>query len=1092
MRTPSRTLLLALVGAALIPSAAHAAAPTKIGFDGIAANTYVTDQYLASDGVEFGHPSKYGITDGPLGGPDYIPDNCSGAVYGVDPGINGRSVAFNCGNETSTTNVTTIHFTTFRRGASFVLRSPTGSHGSVRIRTYVKGKIKADDRTLATPRGQNVNYSISRSTADITNIVIVSGGSGGIGPILLDDVSAPVDDVPPPAAFELGDPKPLEVAEGGTAKSTLPVVRYNGSTGPIGLSVSPLPAGIAAVNAEPNPVTGNQPAQLAVTARPRAIGKSTLTVTSANGPAGEFLGGPVKQEINAVTALEPQNTQAGVVEQCGTGEAQPGVRIRGGYRGRVDVKVEKESGPVTVINPESSFQALGNGGQQASVDLQLKKGEGGQSVLKVTFTPENATPVVGYVRVFDYHVSLGNVKSSWGKVPETVPGPRGTGFGNGGDRVVVEGRFPGGCMPRFEDGVGRRMDIIDIQEGGPDTLGKVTLKLPKDPVSGWITAKGAEDVVLSRSIPGLELTGFRNGPGLRNANSGGGAGHSFWTWDAFRRTFGDDDAEICYAVGCGRDPIAVQFWKKYRGDLQDNKGVCFGYSTVARLIDKFGEPWGYEKSARRGWDIQNFMDGQPIKEDVVRWQMSQKDPDWKDYREDNTGFASDQALRDRIVDQLRNQDAVTVRVKNGDDGHAMVAYDLRDLPGGGFEILTYNPNYPYTTAEQTDVNALNAAVANSAIKVIGGRWTGAIQNADGTWWTGGLNTIGVLDRLPPGDADLPGNLSLAGLASALDDASSGGAKPRIASITAGGTDALRPDGTAKPGTGVEEQITDGGGEGSVEYALTPGRTYELGVTGGAGGYMQSLLSRDVATTVTTRGRNGDRVLLTPGQAQIGLKGTGAASAATFDLAARKGKVTRTAAAVLTAGRGTADTIAFTRDRNAVTVAHTGAPTTVAVTLGSIGQGVPGGVSVAPIKVGGGERLELKPGSWTNPAAGVGFTVRDGKGKVKRRGRARLQAAKTVAFGGGLTAKLGRGGTVTVAGRIAKAGAAPLLAVTAEAVRGGKVVKKATVLKRAARAGAFSVPVVLKGMPKGAKVRVNVSLVDQGGAMATARKTTTAR
>ena len=114
-------------------------------------------------------------------------------------------------------------------------------------------------------------------------------------------------------------------------------------------------------------------------------------------------------------------------------------------------------------------------------------------------------------------------------------------------------------------------------------------------------------------------------------------------------------------------------------------------------------------------------------------------------------------------------------------------------------------------------------------------------------------------------------------------------------------------------------------------------------------------------------------------------------------------------------------------------------------------------------------LALKPGTWANPTARVGFTVRDGKGNVKRSGRARLQAAKTVAFGGRLTAKLGRGCKVTVAGRIAKAGAAPLLAVTAEALRGGKVVKKATVLKRAAKAGAFSVPVVVKGMPKGAKV-----------------------
>jgi hypothetical protein len=1092
-----RSLISALAVAAFAASAtpaAHAAAPTKIGFDAIAANTYVTDQYLNSDGVQFGPPSKWGITDGILGGPDYIDDSCTSTPYGIDNGINGRAVGFNCGNETSTTAVTTIHFTTFRRAASFVLRSATGLHKTVRIRTFTKGKVKSDDRTLALPKGQNVPYSFTRANADITNVVIDGGGGGGIGPLLLDDVTAPVDDVAPPAAFELGDPKPLEVAEGGTAKSTLPVVRYNGSTGPIGLSVSALPAGIAAVSAEPNPVTGNQPAQLAVSARPYATGKRTLTVTSANaGAAGEFLGGSVKQDVNLITALEAGNSQAGVVGGCGTGEAKPYVSVRGGYRGKVDVHIEKLSGPVMVSNADSSFQSLGDGSYQGFADLTLARNDGGkESVLEATFTPQNATPVKARIRVFGYFVSMGQVKSSWGKVPEFNPGfgSRSIGFGNGGDRVTISGLFPSGCIPRFEDGAGRRMDVIDIEDGTYENPGHVTLKLPKDPVSGFITAKGANDVVLDRSVPGLQLTGFRNGPGLRNPNSGSGAGSTFYTWDNFVRTFGDDDAEICYAVGCGRDPVAVQFWKKYRGDLQDNKGLCFGYSTMALMFDRGMPASSYEKSARRAWDITNFADGQPVKEDVVRWQMSQKDVDWQDYRDDVVKNKTQDQFRAQLLDLLKNQEAVTLRLKQGDEGHAVDAYDLRDLPDGGFEILTYNPNYPYMSNEETDLNVLNAAVKNNVITVRGGVWTGGSTKADGSWWSGGMDSIGAFDHLPPSDAELAGNFSLAGVARAIGEASASPA-PQIGSITAGGVEALNADGTSKPGTGVDAQTTDGGGD-PVDYRLTPGKSYTLTMKGGAGGYSQSLLSKDLATTITSRGRNSDRITLVPGQAQAGLKGTGPASAATLELAARKGKITRTASAAFTAGRGTADTIGFTADRNALTVAHTGAPTAVAVTLGSIGQGIPGGVTTTAIKVGGGERLELKPGSWSNPAAGVGFTVRNAKGKVLRRGRARLQAAKTVALGAKLTAKVGPGGKVTVAGRIARAGTAPLLAITAEALKGGKVVKKATVLKRSVKAGTFSVPVTLKGLPKGARVRVSAALVDEGAAMATARRTAMAR
>src|SRR4051794_4152803 len=299
MRFLPRTLLLAVAAVVMAAAApaAHAAAPTQITFNGVQANTPIVDQYLSSDGVQFGHPSKWGISDGALGTSNHIPDECAGengdgSLYGYDNGISGRSAAFQCGNEVSTTNVIAIHFTTFRRGASFTLRSTTGLNGNARIRTYVKGKVKADDRTVALPKGQNVPFSITRASADITNIEIDAGGNYGAGPILLDDVSAPVDDVPPPAAFELGNTKPLEVAEGATARSTIPVVRYNGSSGPIPLSVSSRPDGIAAVQAEPNPVTGNQPAKLAVTAAPRALGARKLTVgATGGGSAGEFLGG---------------------------------------------------------------------------------------------------------------------------------------------------------------------------------------------------------------------------------------------------------------------------------------------------------------------------------------------------------------------------------------------------------------------------------------------------------------------------------------------------------------------------------------------------------------------------------------------------------------------------------------------------------------------------------------------------------------------------------------------------------------------------------------------------------------------------------
>jgi hypothetical protein len=321
-----------------------------------------------------------------------------------------------------------------------------------------------------------------------------------------------------------------------------------------------------------------------------------------------------------------------------------------------------------------------------------------------------------------------------------------------------------------------------------------------------------------------------------------------------------------------------------------------------------------------------------------------------------------------------------------------------------------------------------------------------------------------------------------------------GSDPRISSIRSGGAEALGSDGTAKPGTGVENHVVMDSGAGAPEYKLAPGRTYTLGITGGAGRYTQSFFSKGIATTVSGVRAAGqtDAVTLVPGQAQVGLRsGASGATPATIDVVAENGKVTRTASVTVAGGRGAGDTVGFTKDRGTLTLVHTGAPATVSVALGSSGEGIPAGATTAPIKVGTGQRLELKPGSWKTPAAGVALVIRDKGGKVVRSGRASLKASSAVAFGGKLAAKVGRGGKVTVSGLVAKPGAAPTLAITVEALKGGKVVKKATVLKTG-KAGGFSIPVALKGMPKGAKVRVTASLVDEGAGNATARRVVLAR
>src|SRR5207237_841819 len=69
--------------------------------------------------------------------------------------------------------------------------------------------------------------------------------------------------------------------------------------------------------------------------------------------------------------------------------------------------------------------------------------------------------------------------------------------------------------------------------------------------------------------------------------------------------------------------------------------------------------------------------------------------------------------------------------------------------------------------------------------------------------------------------------------------------------------------------------------------------------------------------------------------------------------------------------------------------HRGAATRLSGRLGSVGEGMPGAVALAPISVGAGQRLELKPGRWSDLQAGVGYVLRKGA-KILRRGTARVR------------------------------------------------------------------------------------------------------
>jgi hypothetical protein len=513
-----------------------------------------------------------------------------------------------------------------------------------------------------------------------------------------------------------------------------------------------------------------------------------------------------------------------------------------------------------------------------------------------------------------------------------------------------------------------------------------------------------------------------------------------------------------------------------------------------RFQGRLDLPQQYTPGVFRGFQLP-FVAGTAIKQQVLRWQSSQYDSDWqgfrKDQKEEVPSFAQ---FRQRLRDVLAAKDQVYIALTQGNAGHAVVAYDVRDRPlGGGIEILTYNPNYPYSPDEETNARALEGNARLSTISVDrGGKWSGGIFTSAGPW-SGGMDTIEIYDRMPPSDADLPFGFFAQSLDAAPETA-------EVTSIKAGGREALRPDGTALPGTGVEDSIAMTGVKRDIDYDLTRGRSYALTITGkGPGSYGDGLLGGDAGARVQglkTKAGQQDRLTLTPGSPKLALR-SGGGSPASVELLDRVGggKATRMATVALTTRRGGGDDVALTG--GALTLRHAGAPTTVSATLGSVGAGAPGAVTTKPISVGAGEQLSLAPASWADPGAGVRLTLRDRSGRVVRRGRAALKGSTAVGLGG-VKAQVARAGgkvRVQVTGQIKKAGGAPVLVANVDVLRGRRVLQRTGASLRGTakvRRGKFALPVALKTLPGGARVRVTVTLVDEAAGFSSARRQVTAR
>ncbi len=1051
----TRLLLVPAVLLALIASAAPAHAlqpPTSVTFEGLADGTDIVDQYATGtrDDVRFGSAGRFGQQPPRLdcGSPSAL----SGGITGVSADIACRTGSSEFPDRAFGTS---LEFREERRNIQFDLLQRTAQPSlTATIKYYGVGRALLGTQTVTLAQNATRHVIIDRGvTPDVVGVQVFGDGLdyGDNGRVLLDNLTALLDDTPPPPKWTLALEKPaVDVVEGSTASAPLSVRRYNGSSGAVTINVGALPGGIVATRVTPNPVTGENPTTLSLTADSPFTGTADVPI-SASGSAGAGTGFGTTATLTAtglpaVLIYEGGRYTRTVVAGCGPQRFAESFAVRGGYTGRV------AADPYAVTR-----------GIKASSDplAQYVTGDG-QYDYGLIVTPAGAAPgAIDTVRLRTFpgggtqqqaDVAFRTVAIGVsGTAPSLfLPQPGTTG------RLVIRGTFPEICPVTFKDPLGQVLKatrgVAQKDDGG--TEDQFTVEIPDNEISGPITIHGPGDAELARTAP-IDVREFRNTYGFNQANDQVGGGLDDYTWDDFQNTFGDDDTEICF-IFCAPDPVALGYFWKIQGDIQSKSGMCSGYTQMALRFRGWEgglKASQYQAGAARPYDLA-FSETSAIKHAVAKYQGAQFDQGFSNALDDARDLAPAAEIA-RLRYLISTFGGAYVSIRQGDGGHAVIATGIKDLPNGAHEIRLADPNAPYGPRDLTERAA--RLTKNTITIQANGDWAGANFP-----WKGSNKTLGVPDKLPPNTSKLPFSFSLLSL---FDGSGDGGAPAAdITGIAAGGKALLRADGEPKAGSGVDLTPVASGLVAQPEYRLRKGRAYTVNLRGtGKGVASQALLGDHTMAGVSAPMAAGktSAVTLTPGKPTVGFAGKGGGTLE-YRVADQAGKETRLAYVKTGAGK-----VSLAGGAVDVRSARGGKAT---ITLGSVGRGIPGSVTTAGIRLAAGQRLQLRPRSWRNVAGGVKLVVRNARGRVVRRGRARLRATRAVSLSGVRAKRKGR--AVTVTGRVGKPGSTPILAAVigrkAVTLRGAKVKK-----------GRFTLR--LRNAPKGR--RIVIKLLDQDAGLA---------
>jgi hypothetical protein len=885
-----------------------------------------------------------------------------------------------------------------------------------------------DHQTATIEAGSGTQTLLSVSSPGAANIVAFGVFSNDKG-VQIDDVNFQTPSGLTPDFGISAQNGSVQPVQGGSANDTINIRRVNGSTGAVALSASGLPAGVHA-SFSPNPATGNS-ATMTIATDPSAVAATSGTIPSftITGTPNSSTVGPASRTASEVVDVIPfftLNEPSVKVPPCSTLQVPITLGAGAGFSGTVGLSAS--GGP---SDDQASFSpATLNYPSQTKTLLTITSqsdASGPAGTISVTAAGSNGISDTWHVPVTRVAPSITSLTDSSNQQLSGGLTPQGASSGEG-TIVIIHGQgfCPGSTVQfgnaqasavtqgPFTDGLGPDGDETAIRAYVPSlaTTGNVYVVPAGANLSSPATASAPFTVDSYRNTDGFA---FDNSDQFQN-NVGG------YSWSDVVDVFGYENTHIsvnpCWPFGdCSivtpvPDPLAAIFWGVVN-DLGGSGGQCFGFSLASQRLlhgDQTFSAFPLQPGVSQDsvWNLNGPDPGSgasgasgSVAHFIHLMHMEQFSRQslafWLEKATGNAINGSQTSLMNDVTSALNSGDHPLVEIRDGTQGHAMVAYAVDQADGntsvgpGDRVIDVYNPDAPFTTGENaTGGTAHQEALATSQIIVHpNGHWEFKGFSPEYSGGPGSLvimpySTVPVQPSLPINISDIVSLVFGSATATQISDGNGhqllsangnidNSAKTGIPDATQFATQS----GTNTPGPGIF-LFGHPGNYTTTVHGNATGQYHQVLFSRGNSASITAAATRSVSDTISTTADLGG---LQFGQSN----GSSDHRHATVQLVRHSGAAELTATVAVTVpGTGRGD-VAFTGGDAGVEVSAGQQSTSAALTLSWTGpDGLPQTFAAPAVKLDAGDTASFTPSHWSSLQAGtVAVRLRHANGKTTR-------------------------------------------------------------------------------------------------------------